>query len=412
MRITAIWVALLVSVCLAPGQQTASELESLKFGAYEHYERGRLEEAVEAFRLYLERRPADLRVKFDLAMLLSELSRDEQAAALLEEIRREEPRHEVAAFRLGVAYVKLKRHEQAREIFEALGESANPDLARAAIEALGRMTEDVSRESRLLEETRVFELAGQGRHGEVVTAVHELESRGDLSWLMEMQRLYALDQMGDLTLALDHANRLALRQPSAVELTLFRADLLSRLGRVPEALALWGKLVREEPGTRAAVEAARRIRESGTGDEPGSEARVYALAARQEHEAVLAAIGAIEQREEPLTPEMRLQRLYSLQVLGRYEEGLREAEVLVERHPEVSEGAWMRAQFLEQLGRRDAAESAYQELVERHSETHAARMAAEWLVQEEVLRSRREVFALSEAGRHEEVVEAVNGLEE
>ncbi|HVR34680.1 MAG TPA: tetratricopeptide repeat protein, partial [Methylomirabilota bacterium] len=96
-RRTAFWAALLVSVCLAAGQQTATELESLKFGAYEHYERGRIEEAIEAFRLYLERRPADLRVKFDLAMLLSELSRDEQAAALLEEIRREEPRHEVAA---------------------------------------------------------------------------------------------------------------------------------------------------------------------------------------------------------------------------------------------------------------------------------------------------------------------------
>ncbi|TMP98975.1 MAG: tetratricopeptide repeat protein [Verrucomicrobia bacterium] len=127
--------------------------------AYELYEQKRFDEAAARFKDYVEQNPDDLRAALDYAALLSQLTRHEAAARVLEDVHGRSPEHEVAYFRLGVEYVNLKRHADAERVFIEVEKSPNRELADAAAEALGRLREDLERDLRFEAERGVFELA-------------------------------------------------------------------------------------------------------------------------------------------------------------------------------------------------------------------------------------------------------------
>ena len=56
----------------------------------------------------------------------------------------------------------------------------------------------------------------------------EMEKEEKLSWPMQLQRVYALQQIGDVDRALLEANQLSTTHPESTELALVRADLLIR----------------------------------------------------------------------------------------------------------------------------------------------------------------------------------------
>lgn len=108
-------------------------------------------------------------------------------------------------------------------------------------------------------EDRVYTLAREQKHREVVEAINELERKGPLSPSMELQRLYAWQALGETKLALEHFDRIASQQPHKPELALMHADLLISQHRWQEAAAILKALKTEQKETRFAVEAGNRL---------------------------------------------------------------------------------------------------------------------------------------------------------
>jgi hypothetical protein len=76
---------------------------------------------------------------------------------------------------------------------------------------------------------------------------------------LQLQRLYALQSLGQSARALELTERLAVTQPDAPELVLIRADALIQDGRWPEASAELARLEAAMPGSEAAAKARRRL---------------------------------------------------------------------------------------------------------------------------------------------------------
>jgi len=188
---------------------------------------------------------------------------------------------------------------------------------------------------RLKAEQHIFDLARQLRHAEVVSTVNELEKQGELSWGMHMQRLYALVALGQKTIALELADKLAPTHPNATDLGLLRADLLRQAGRRLEANALLQQIARQNPGAPAGLEAAKRF----NADE------IYELARQEKHREALAAIDELEGQTE-LSWELQMQRLYALQILGQTSRAIELAQRLAVSHADSTELALMRADLL------------------------------------------------------------------
>ncbi len=188
---------------------------------------------------------------------------------------------------------------------------------------------------RLKAEQHVFDLARQLRHAEVVSTVNELEKQGELSWGMHMQRLYALVALGQKTIALELADKLAPTHSNATDLGLLRADLLRQAGRRLEANALLQQIARQNPGAPAGLEAAKRF----NADE------IYELARQEKHREALAAIDELEGQTE-LSWELQMQRLYALQILGQTSRAIELAQRLAVSHADSTELALMRADLL------------------------------------------------------------------
>src|SRR2546430_14896689 len=210
-----------------------------KTQAYQLYDLQQYEEAAAQFKRHVEQHPDDLPAALDYASLLTQLKRHEEAARVLDVLHQKNPKHEVAYFRLGVEYVNLQRSAEAERVFTELEKSSNRELAEAAAEAKRRLQEDRERVARFEAEGKVFEVAGQFKHQEVVAAVHDLEKQRPLPFALAMQRLYALQSLRLYAQALDLANRLALDYPKATDLALLRAELLAQIGRRPQAVAIW-----------------------------------------------------------------------------------------------------------------------------------------------------------------------------
>jgi TolA-binding protein len=184
--------------------------------------------------------------------------------------------------------VSLKQYAQALERANRL-EGKNPDAAdlailradlynqlgqRAQAEAIWRQVErehagtaSAAEARRRLEEKgappspedRVYGLARQQKHREVVEAINDLERKGPLSPAMELQRLYAWQSLGETELALADMDKIARQQPGRPDLALMHADLLINQHRWEEASAMLRKIKEQQRDTPLAVEAQNRL---------------------------------------------------------------------------------------------------------------------------------------------------------
>jgi tetratricopeptide (TPR) repeat protein len=108
-------------------------------------------------------------------------------------------------------------------------------------------------------EDRVYSLARNQKHRDVIHAIDDLERQGPLSPAMELQRLYAWQALGETKLALEHFQRVAKQQPNNPQLTLMHADLLIREHRWQEASTILKNLKASHPDTPLAIEAQNRL---------------------------------------------------------------------------------------------------------------------------------------------------------
>ncbi|MCI0745042.1 MAG: tetratricopeptide repeat protein [Verrucomicrobia subdivision 3 bacterium] len=367
---------------LALAADPSPEVLALKAHAYELYERKQFDQAAEQFKRYLAQAPADHSAAIDYASVLADLRRYAEAATVLESVHQAQPQNEAAHFKLALIYLNLQRAEDARKTFAALESSTNADMAAAARDALARLREESMRADRQTAEEHVYQLARDLKHEEVVREVEKLESAGELSWGMEMQRLYSLVSLNRYAAALEYANRLEQRDPRAPDLALVRADLYARLGQLQTAEQLWHKVESEHPGTAAAAEAARRLAEKAP--PPSREERVYVLARQSKHREVVEAIAELE-RQEPLSPAMELQRLYAWLALGQTQLALERFDKVAQQHPSKPELALLHADLLMQQHRWSEASRVLKELQRAHPDTFLAAEAERRLASPEIV---------------------------
>ena len=411
LRLFPVMIAGLLLAHRTAGGAEAGAAEAAKSRAYELYELKRYPEAAAEFKRYLEQNPDDPLVAFDYGSLLSELKRHDEAATVLESLHRKEPEQEVAYFRLGAEYVYLERYAEAGKIFSELERSSNRDLALAATEANRRLQADLAREKRLAAERGVFELAGQFKHLEVIAAVNELEKQESISFAMAMQRLYALQSVGQFPLALDLANRLALENPAAADLALLRADLLAQIGRRLEAASIWRQTERDNAGTAAAAQAARRLQAAARQE---AEDRVFELERQHRYREVVEAIDELKEKGElPLLLE--LQRVYAWQALGQNTRALNRANELGAAHPGDAELALLRAGLLDQLNQWEAAAEILRRVARDNPGTTAAVEAEKRLRAETARREKNRaleyIFEQARRQNHRAVIAAIDELE-
>jgi TolA-binding protein len=342
-----------------------------KVRAYELYEQKRFEEAAAQFSRHLEQEPADTRAALDYASILSQLNRHTEAAKVLEALHRRAPENEPAYFKLGTTYVQLSRYPEAEVVFSTLEKSSNKDMALAAAEALRSLRETMARVDRMKAEQRIFDLAKEFKHAEVVQAANALEKEVQLSFPIELQRLYAMQALQEYAPALERADALSVKHPKATDLMLVRADLLAQLGRRAEAEELWRKIEREYPAAPAAVTAAARLAAAGRPEED----RIYDFARRGRHADALGAINELEAREGKLSWHIELQRLYAWQALRQFEPALKKLNDLSAKRPHAPELELFRADLL--IAARDWNEAGrvLRRIKEQHPRTALAEQA-------------------------------------
>lgn len=377
--------------------QQALDALSLRKRAYETYSQGSYEESANNFRSYLADRPADAQATYDYAVLLAQLGRHAEAVPLLESLHRMNPGREAAYFKLGVEYVILQRDAEAEKVFSELQSSANRDVAIAAAEAASRLKADQSRAAKYKAESEVYQLAREFKHEEVITTVGEMEKQWPLAFEMEMQRLYAMQNLQKYAPALERANPLAIAYPKATDLALLRADLLMQLGHKDEAIAIWQRVLSENPGTSAAITANSRLEAVNKQDtaaaaaaaavpapvvavpaapaKPSSEEIIYNLASRQQYREVIQAIDELEQQRGTITWDMEMQRLYSLQSLGQKDRAIAEAAKLAQQRPQSVELALIRADLLVSAKRWEDSSVVLKQVKKDNPDTAAAREA-------------------------------------
>lgn len=364
MKTTLLLIGLFCIALGALGAELSPQARAAKARAYEFYEQKQFSNSAEQFRAYLAEAPEDFNVTIDYAGVLAELGRHGEAARLLETVHARQPGNEAAYFKLGTVYLGLDRFDDAQKVFAELEKSRNRDMATAAREALARLREDCTRETRTKTEERIYKLANEFKHEEVVREVDKLERSGKLSWGMEMQRIYSMVSLKRYAPALRHANRLERQEPDAPDLALVRADLYNQLGSRAEAVAIWRKLERGD--NAAAAEAKRRLAEPIAS--PSPEDRVYAFARENKNHEVIRAVDELE-RKGPISPAMELQRLYALQAIGEREKALAQLEKLSQKYPDKPELALARADLLIAAKRWREASELLGALAQKHRDT-------------------------------------------
>src|SRR5213593_1816297 len=168
-------------VAAALAAEPSAEARAAKAKAYELFEQKEFERSAEQFQKYFAEARDDFGAAIDYAGLLSQLNRHTEAARVLESVHQKQPQNEPAYFKLGVAYLTLKRLDDAERVFAALEQSTNRDMAATARDALSRLRDERAREARHKEEEYVYKLAGDFKHDEVIREVEKLESTGELS---------------------------------------------------------------------------------------------------------------------------------------------------------------------------------------------------------------------------------------
>jgi tetratricopeptide (TPR) repeat protein len=108
-------------------------------------------------------------------------------------------------------------------------------------------------------EARIYELARQRKHRDVIAAIGELEAKGPLSFQMQMQRLYAYQALGQSKAALEQLDKITAPHSNSTELAFFRSDLLVQQHRWQEASKILKQLKSESGEWKTVLEAERRL---------------------------------------------------------------------------------------------------------------------------------------------------------
>lgn len=181
------------------------------------------------------------------AELLLQLGRNTEALRFMEQVARENLGSEVAQ-----ATQKRMVEIQAQEAGAGLATPVAEHPANAALATAATSPPP--------NEAIIYNLAEKRRHREVVVAIDELEQKkGALDWSMKMQRLYALQAVGDLNRACQEAEKMAAEKPDSVELAMLRADLLFRAQKWEQASAVLKNVRDNNPNTPVAKAADRRL---------------------------------------------------------------------------------------------------------------------------------------------------------
>jgi tetratricopeptide (TPR) repeat protein len=264
------------------------------------------------------------------------------------------------------------RRSEAAELWRKL-EEGNPGSAEAA-QARRQLEAARGKES----SEKLFELAARREHRELINAITELEQREQLSFVLELQRLYAWQALGENDTGLKRSNDLAERHPKSPELGLLRAHFLAEHGRKEEALGILTQIQSENAGGEIARVAAERSESllKATLDPPKeiTEDEVYALANQRQHRAVIAAVDKLEQRQE-LSVHLAMQRLYALQDLGETTMAIQRATELANAHPASQQIAMLRADLLARDHQWLEAAKVLKRLKNDHPQTPAAEEA-------------------------------------
>ena len=366
----------------------SADAPTLKRKAYDLSERGQFEESAAAFHAYLAVQPADAQSTYDYAVLLVRLNRNAEAADMLDVVHRLDPKREAAYFKLGEQCVLLKREEQAARIFAELAQSTNPDIASSAAEAAARLKADQERAAQFAAEKAIYDLAKEFKYDEVITAINEMEKKGELSYAMAMQRIYAQSNLRKYAPALELADALAVKNPKAVDLMIVRAELMLQLGRKADAVALWEKVAQENPGSDYAKSASQRLAEVQAQDAaaaPGSGSSsaqpvsdtdvIYSLAEKRKYQEVVAAIDELEKKNGTLPWPMQMQRLYSLQAMGGIARANALAAQMAAARPDSVELAVMRSDMLAQEQRWLEASKILKDIKDKNPNTPVAKEA-------------------------------------
>jgi TolA-binding protein len=148
---------------------------------------------------------------------------------------------------------QVGRRSEAETLWRRLAsENAGTPVALQATERLeNKPTPDA--------EDAVFTLVRQQRHREAVAAIDELDKSGALSSLMEMQRIYSLQHLGEHARALELTERFSAANPDSTDASLLQADLLIRSEHRQKAARVLKRIKDEHPGTPAAQAAEERL---------------------------------------------------------------------------------------------------------------------------------------------------------
>jgi TolA-binding protein len=370
--------------CLLAVTAWGQDADALKAKAYQLYQSRQFSAAAQQFEAYLQERPTDSAAMLDYGSLLAELNRHEQAARVLETLRRQAPRNETVTFKLAVEYANLKRFADAERLFSELAKSRNPAMASAAADALARARSDEEREEKFKAEQNVYDLANGFKYEEVVRAVDELKTRWPLSYGMQMQRLYALQSMKQYALSLSGAEQLAAQYSSEPDLILLRASLLAQLGRMAESDALYRRVKKDYQGTPAAAQATQKLAVApgktnappraaivAAKPENAEEAHVYELARQRQHRELIAAVDAME-KKGAISLNMQMQRLYSYQALGESKQAIQQLNQIASGHSNSTELAFVKSDLLVQERRYTEASALLKKLKDEQPQTPVA----------------------------------------
>lgn len=354
----------------------ATRAQALRQQAYALNQQGKFAAAADEFQQYLDVQPNDAQAAYDYAMVLAGLGRHAEAVAVLETLHRLEPARESAYFKLGTEYLALHRDHDALKVFKELQLSTNHDLAQAAAEAAARLQADVTQAELYAAQEHVYDLAKDLKYQEVIAAVDEMETDGNLPFGMALQRIYALVSLQKTDEALRQADTLAAAHPEATDLALLRANLLLQVGRKSEAEKIWRQLQADHPGTPVADQAGQHLEAltatelekaviaSHPAPEPqpplampvptpaplaspaSDEAVIYHLADEQRFREVVQAIDDLERKQGTVSWNLQLQRLYALQGLNENRRASELAAQMAAEKPGATDLVLMQAELL------------------------------------------------------------------
>jgi tetratricopeptide (TPR) repeat protein len=309
----------------------------------------------------LEARPAaeQPELRLERAVLLMAAERNAEARAVLEEILAGEPGDADALRALGYLEYFEGDHQAARQTFMSL--LATGEYTDDALFYLGGIAEQ---EGEIEEAARLYARVSGGE--QLVTA--------------QVRLALVMFRMGRPELAIDHLELFARRNPeAAVELHGARAELLMRMDRVEEALAVYDEILARHPGetdaryARALIyEELDRVEEALADfehivaqhpDDPiALNALGYTLTDRADRHAEAYALIRRALDLDPENPAILDSMGWVLFKLGRAEDGLPyvERSWALQRDPEIAAHL---GEILWSLGRIDEARTIWTEAI-------------------------------------------------